>query len=120
MAKGGEWCPLIQKDCKEHKCAWYIQVQGTDPQTGADISDWRCAIAWMPIMSIEIASKANQTGAAVESFRNEVVKANEINQQLYIAGLEQQGIVPSQVTPMNPPMIPPHPPEINPSEQELH
>ena len=28
-------------------------------------------------MAVEIAQKENQTGAAVESFRNEMVKANE-------------------------------------------
>ena len=110
MVKEGDWCPLIQKGCKGHKCAWYTCIQGVHPQTGETINDWKCAVAWMPMMAVEIASKENQTGAAVESFRNEVVKANQVNQQLYIAGLEDQGIVPAQVTPLNPPMIPPNPP----------
>lgn len=110
MPKSGEWCPLIQKNCKEHKCAWYTLVRGYDPQTGHEIDEYKCAIAWMPMLAIEISSKENQTGAAVESFRNEVVKANQVNQQLYITGLEQQGVVPTQVTPLNPPMIPPNQP----------
>ena len=58
----------------------------------------------MPMMTVEIAQKSNQTGAAVESFRNEVVEANHQNQQLYAHAL-QQGINVAQITPLNPPMI---------------
>lgn len=74
-----------------------------NPNTGEDLDEWDCAVAWMPMMAIEVAQKSNQTGAAVESFRNEVVKANEQNQQLYIQSL-QQGIVPAQITPLNQPI----------------
>jgi hypothetical protein len=102
--KKGEFCPLIQKKCVEHKCAWYTCVRGTNPNTGEEIDDWRCAVSWMPMMAVEIAQKSNQTGAAVESFRNEVVEANHQNQQLYAHAL-QQGINVAQITPLNPPMI---------------
>ena len=102
--KKGEFCPLLQKKCVEHKCAWYTCVRGTNPNTGEEIDDWRCAVSWMPMMTVEIAQKSNQTGAAVESFRNEVVEANHQNQQLYAHAL-QQGINVAQITPINPPMI---------------
>ena len=102
--KKGEFCPLIQKKCVEHKCAWYTCIRGTNPNTGEEIDDWRCAVSWMPMMTVEIAQKSNQTGAAVESFRNEVVEANHQNQQLYAHAL-QQGINVAQITPLNPPMI---------------
>lgn len=102
--KKGEFCPLIQKKCVEHKCAWYTCVRGTNPNTGEEIDDWRCAVSWMPMMTVEIAQKSNQTGAAIESFRNEVVDANHQNQQLYAHAL-QQGINVAQITPINPPMI---------------
>ena len=102
--KKGEFCPLIQKKCVEHKCAWYTCVRGTNPNTGEEIDDWRCAVSWMPMMTVEIAQKSNQTGAAVESFRNEVVEANHQNQQLYAHAL-QRGINVAQITPINPPMI---------------
>jgi hypothetical protein len=101
--KSGDFCPLIKKDCVGLKCAWYTQVRGVNPNTGQEIDEWNCAVTWMPIMSLEIAQKSNQTGAAVESFRNEVVKANQQNQQLYINGL-QQGIVAAQITPLPSPM----------------
>jgi len=102
--KDGEFCPLIKKKCVGHKCAWYTLVRGTNPNTGQEIDEWKCAVSWMPMMAVEIAQKSNQTGAAVESFRNEVVEANHQNQQLYAHAL-QQGINVTQVTPLNPPMI---------------
>ena len=53
------------------------------------------------MMAVEIAQKSNQTGAAVESFRNDVVQANQINQQLYIKGLES-GMSNGQLSPHPP------------------
>jgi hypothetical protein len=102
--KPGNYCPLIKKKCIEHKCAWFTQVRGMNPNTGAEIDEWGCAVAWMPVMAIEVAQKENQTGAAVESFRNEVVKANAENKQLYLNSIEkmEQGILPTTVTPLNP------------------
>lgn len=46
------------------------------PQTGKEIDDWACAIAWMPVLQIETAQQTRQVGAATESFRNEMVRAN--------------------------------------------
>lgn len=81
MARGpialeGTVCPLLSKDVSKvcHKCAWYTLLRGTSPNTGNPVDEWGCAIAWLPILSVEIAQKANSTGAAVESLRNEVVK----------------------------------------------
>ena len=98
--KSGDFCPLIKKDCIGLKCAWFTQIRGLNPNTGAEVDEWDCAVAWMPMMAIEIAQKENQTGAAVESFRNEVVRANSENQQLYANAL-QQGVVPAQITTLN-------------------
>jgi hypothetical protein len=102
--KSGSYCPLIKKKCIEHKCAWYTQVRGLNPNTGAEVDEWGCAVYWMPIMSIEVAQKQYQTGAAVESFRNEVVKANIENQKLYSETIEkiEKGIIPTSVVPINP------------------
>jgi len=41
-------------------------------------------MAWLPVLLIENAQMSRQTGAAVESFRNEMVRANESSQQLLI------------------------------------
>jgi len=98
--KPGDFCPLIKKDCIGLKCSWFTQMRGTNPNTGEPVDEWGCAVTWMPFMAIEIAQKSNQTGAAVESFRNEVVRANSENQQLYANAL-QQGVVPAQITALN-------------------
>jgi len=71
-------CPLNNfKKCKGLECSWFIQMRGTNPNTGEDVDDWACAVAWLPTLLIENASQSRQTGAAVESFRNEMVKAQE-------------------------------------------
>ena len=101
--KPGTYCPLIKKDCIGLKCSWFTQMRGTNPNTGEPVDEWGCAVTWMPVMAVEIAQKSSQTGAAVESFRNEVVKANQQNQQLYVNSI-QQGVVPAQITPLNQPI----------------
>jgi hypothetical protein len=35
--KNGTFCPLIKKDCVQLQCAWFTQLRGTHPQTGAEI-----------------------------------------------------------------------------------
>jgi len=77
--KPGNYCPLIKKDCIGLKCAWYTQIRGMNPQTGEPVDEWGCAITWLPMLTIENSQQQRSTGAAVESFRNEMVKANESN-----------------------------------------
>ena len=78
----GTFCPLIKKDCIQMKCAWFTQLRGNNPNTGKEIDEYGCAIAWMPILTIENSQQQRQTGAAVESFRNEMVQANATTGQL--------------------------------------
>ena len=120
--KLGNYCPLIKKKCIEHKCAWFTLIRGMNPNTGQEIDEWGCAVAWMPVMAVEIAQKENQTGAAVESFRNEVVKANQENQQLYIdsVGKMQNGIIPASVSPLSPVINLLPSDDVNDSEENLN
>ena len=79
-------CPLDNfNPCRELDCAWFLKIRGSNPNTGEDIDDWGCSMAWLPILTIENSQMQRQTGAAVESFRNEMVKANEMSQQILIA-----------------------------------
>jgi len=64
------------------KCAWFTQLRGNNPNTGKEIDEYGCAIAWMPILTIENSQQQRHTGAAVESFRNEMVQANATTGQL--------------------------------------
>ena len=79
-------CPLNGfEPCKKFDCAWFIQIRGTDPNSGEEVDDWGCSMAWMPMLMIENAQQSRQTGAAVESFRNEMVKSNDLNRDILIA-----------------------------------
>jgi hypothetical protein len=69
-----------------------MKVVGVNPNTGKEIEDWGCSMAWLPIMMIENSQQQRSTGAAVESFRNEMVKSNEVGQRVLLAaaGVPQQ------------------------------
>jgi hypothetical protein len=70
-------CPLDQfKPCRERDCSWFTLVRGKHPQSEQEIDEYGCAIAWLPVLLIENAQMSRQTGAAVESFRNEMAVPN--------------------------------------------
>ena len=70
-------CPLNNfNPCKKFDCAWFIQIRGTNPQTGEEQDEFGCAIAMMPLLLIENSQQTRQAGASIESFRNEMVKSN--------------------------------------------
>ena len=69
----GKFCPLIGKDCIGLQCSWFMQMRGNNPQTGEPVDEWGCAVTWLPMLMIENSQQQRQTGAAVESFRNETL-----------------------------------------------
>jgi hypothetical protein len=84
-------CPLGAK-CEEvktengkpvlYRCPWYVMVRGTDMNTGNEIDDWACAIAWMPTLMINTANESRKGVAAMESFRNAVIKKQQDKESL--------------------------------------
>lgn len=46
-------------------------------------------MGWIPILLIENSQQQRQTGAAVESFRNEMTKSNEASNQILLATTKQ-------------------------------
>ena len=88
--KNGSFCPLIKKDCVELKCAWFTRIQGYDMNTGNHVDEYQCAVTLMPMLLVENSGQQRQTGAAVESFRNEMVKANEQSQKILLAAAKMQ------------------------------
>lgn len=79
-------CPLNGfEPCKQLECAWFIKIAGQDPQSGKEIDEWGCSMAWLPMLMVENSQQQRQTGAAVESFRNEMVRANEQSQKVLLA-----------------------------------
>jgi len=86
-------CPLDNfNPCRQLECAWFIKIAGTNPNTGREVEDWGCSMAWMPMLMIENSQQQRGTSAAVESFRNEMVKNNEVGQRVLLAtaGISQE------------------------------
>jgi hypothetical protein len=73
-----DYCPLWRKPCKKvcHTCHWYTQIRGSHPQTGVEMDEWKCAIALMPILTIETSRVVNQTNATMDNLRNEMHQDN--------------------------------------------
>ena len=80
-------CPLMKGQCIERRCLWYIQLRGTNKNTGQEIDDWGCAVSWLPVLLIENAAMARQTGAAVESLRNESIKSEDATRKVLLTGM---------------------------------
>ena len=87
-------CPLGAK-CEEikdgaiHRCMWFQTLAGTNPNTGEQVDEKNCAIAWLPMLLIENSMQQRSTSAAVESFRNETVQANQTSQQILLTQMQQ-------------------------------
>lgn len=76
-------CPLGSK-CEEIKdqtlvrCAWFTKLVGKDPQSEKEIDEWRCAIAWLPIMQVEVAQTNRGQTEALCSMRDETIKRQDV------------------------------------------
>jgi hypothetical protein len=86
----GTYCPLLKRDCIGLKCAWIMKIQGVEKNTGKEVEEWQCAVKLLPMLMIENSQVGRETGAAVESFRNEMVKANQASNLLTAAALKQR------------------------------
>lgn len=75
----GSKCEMVRTDDGEQVlvvCPWYVEVAGTDAQ-GTEQNQSKCAMAWQPILQLEMAGTNRGQTAALESFRNEMVKGND-------------------------------------------
>lgn len=76
-------CPAtgFAKSCRDIiskcDCPKFVSIKGRDPQTGQEVDRHGCVDSFLPLLLIENAQMSRQTGAAVESFRNEVIKAGQ-------------------------------------------
>jgi hypothetical protein len=53
-------------------------LQGNNPQTGQQVQEWGCSIAWIPLLLVENSKHIMNTQAATESFRNDMVKSQNV------------------------------------------
>lgn len=69
-----DFCPLIKDPCRQLGCNWFIKLRGLDPNTGEEIDDYRCTMAFLPLMMLETASQTRQVGASIDKLRSDVDK----------------------------------------------
>lgn len=74
-------CPLghtCEKVVDDHieRCMWFTDVDGTNA-SGEVIKETKCAIAWQPILLLEIATTNRGQTHALESMRNETVNRQD-------------------------------------------
>lgn len=72
-------CREIVADCD---CPKFVKISGVNPNDGQPVDRFGCIDSFMHMLLIENSQQQRQTGAAVESFRNEMVKANAIQVQM--------------------------------------
>lgn len=87
MKNAGTTCPLMKGKCIEARCMWWIQLRGTNKNTGKEIDEHGCAVAWLPMLMVENANEQRQTAAAVESLRNENIRSEDATRKVLLAGL---------------------------------
>lgn len=73
------YCPQWRKRMSAvcHTCPLWVQLRGTNRNTGAEVDQWQCSLASLPMLLIENAHMTRQTGAATESLRNELIRSSE-------------------------------------------
>ena len=75
-------CPAtgFAKSCRDIlakcDCPKFVRITGVNPQTGEHVDKTGCIDSFLPMLLIENSQQQRQTGAAVESFRNEMVRLN--------------------------------------------
>ena len=70
-------CPLGSEcekiiDNKIHRCRWYVELEGLNPNTGDPLKSQNCAIAWEPIILLENSQKNAILTSGVNQLRNEI------------------------------------------------
>lgn len=67
----GSECETV-KDGKVQRCAWYVALKGNDPQTDESFDEWRCAMAWQPILMVNTGKETNRVSDGIQRLRNEM------------------------------------------------
>jgi hypothetical protein len=87
-------CPAtgFAKSCRsivsKFDCPKFVKISGVNPNDGQPVDKFGCVDSFLPMLLIENSQQQRQTGAAVESFRNEMVKSNNLNLAL-MSGAQQ-------------------------------
>jgi hypothetical protein len=81
-------CPFHRKPMSAvcHKCPMWVHVRGRNPNTGEEMDQWNCSLAWLPMLLLENAQQTREVGGAIESFRNESLKQGWQATQVLVRG----------------------------------
>lgn len=78
LSYGCSACQYI-KNNKVSSCSNFVKLNGIDPTDSTKVFDeWGCAIAFVPIMLVEVSSTNRGKTQALESFRNETIKRQDV------------------------------------------
>lgn len=84
-------CPatMFKHKCSRHRanCPSYVHVRGKDPQSEEGVDMYDCALRWTPTLLVELSQRMNQLGATTDSFRNELVRAQDTHNQIMAHGV---------------------------------
>ena len=72
----GHTCEKVVDGVVE-RCAWYVELEGENPQNGQRINQSKCAIAWGPLLNVENTSVGNRVAHSIQSLRNETIKRQD-------------------------------------------
>jgi len=67
-------CREIIAECE---CPKFVRIDFVNPQNGEKVDKYGCVDSFLPLLLLENAQMTRQAGAAINGFRNEVLKANE-------------------------------------------
>lgn len=69
-------CRSIVSECD---CPKFVKISGVNPNNGQPVDKVGCIDSFIHLLLIENSQMQRQTGAAVESFRNEMVQLQKLN-----------------------------------------
>ena len=95
MIKVKKTCPLGStceeiKDGEIQRCTWYTKVVGKHPQSNEHVDQWDCAIAWLPMLSIEMSQTNRGQTQALCDLRDQVKQSNNNLKQ----SLQNMAVIP--------------------------
>lgn len=83
----GQHCPFIRKNCNKHECVLYVHLLGMNPQTGQPTEEWKCSLAFLPILMVENSNMIRQGTASTDKVATQLQKSRAE----FIGALSEEG-----------------------------
>lgn len=72
----------------------FVQLQGKNPQTGLDVNEFSCALAWLPLLLIENSQQQRHTCASVDKLATETFRGHVNLLEFFQQALDQARALP--------------------------